>query len=693
MKTTYQIFTVALISFFILNAQAQEVGKILSPQLNDTILNGELFIVVEVDPQLNINSSKLNLTIDKLNYSTLLKVANNKITALVLKPLKQGKHEIELYYNLNNDEQLKQKWTFCTYSENKMKRKFPGQLKKKDEDKKNFEIKGSVSLDSKITDLTGEGASLRQEPPQSQHLRANGSVKYKNLQIPFKFYYTNHENPLLPPRNRFRFGVKGNRAGILVGDVNPRYDKLLMNGSRIRGAEAFIKLRNTKISIAHGEVNRRTEGQLEYWDINQGFQPVNIQRDSSYIIPGTYTRKLSAFNLVANPANSRNKLRFTLMRSTDDVTSIQFGGPAQQNIAMSLNSVVAGRNNRYQFDMGVAISATTKDIRRGAIDPEEFQSTYKKELRVDPIGWEDIFIVNSTTVPLTTKNASFLAWYVNSRFNILKQKISINLKRLGSSFESFGNPYLQNDRRELMFRDNIGFWKRNINLNLQYRYMEDNLSKIKSISNTTQMMGANLSLAFGQKSPRLTAAYRVYMRESKLLDQPENARENIVTNYSTGVNYNFKTGGFTHGVNVVFNRNIRESNQNRTSGNTNDNVNFNISETLPYGFVVSVQFNHLLLANDTSELSEQQTLGLRFSWSTKNKKLRISAGGRQISAMETEFYAASTRQIADVTIQYKVFKNAVIKFRIGNSTYTEPFKSNRNYNENWGQLGLRLILK
>ena len=693
MKTVKYFFAALLSGLISINAGAQSLGNVLSPKPNDTILNGELFIVVQVDPQLNVNPSKLNLTIDKLNYSTLIKVINNKVTALILKPIKQGKHEIELYYNLNNDEQLKQKWTFYTYSENKMKRKYPDQWKKHDTKKKDFEIKGSVSLSARATELTGEGANLRQEPPQSQNIRANATIRYKKINIPFKFYYTNHENPLLPPRNRLMFGIKGKKAGITIGDVNPSYDKLIQNGSRIRGGEAFVKIRNTKISIAHGEVNRRVEGQLEYWDINQGFQPVNIQHDSSYVLPGVYRRNLSAFNLESNPANSGNKLRFTVLRSTDEVASIQYGGPAQQNLALSTNFVAAGRNNRYSFDMGIAISATTRDIRRGAVNPEEFQSTYKKELRVDPSLWEKVFVVNSTTVPLTTKNAPFVAWYINSRFNILKQQISINLRRLGASFESFGNPYLQNDRRELMFRDNIGIWKRNINLNLQYRYLEDNMSNIKSITNVTQMAGANLSLAFGPKSPRLTGAYRMYLRQSTLIENSEIARENKVTNYSGGINYNFKTGGFTHSLNVVFNRNIRETIEPQKSGNTNDNINFNINETLPFGLTLSVQYNHLLLANDTSDLSEQQTLGFRISFSTKNKKLRISAGGRQISALESEFYPESLRQTVNVSIQYKVFKNATIKLQVGNSTYTEPNSIGRNYNENWGQVSLRYDLR
>ncbi|MCD4735958.1 MAG: hypothetical protein K8R53_07940, partial [Bacteroidales bacterium] len=108
---------------------------------------------------------------------------------------------------------------------------------------------------------------------------------------------------------------------------------------------------------------------------------------------------------------------------------------------------------------------------------------------------------------------------------------------------------------------------------------------------------------------------------------------------------------------------------------------------------LSFQYNHLLLANNTSNLTEQQTLGLRLSYSTKNKKIRISAGARQISALETDFYPESTRQVASLDIQYKFIKNASIKLQVGNSTYTEPIETGRNYNENWGQLTLRYDLK
>ena len=107
MKTVKYFFAVLLSGFISINAGAQSLGNILSPKPNDTILNGELFIVVQVDPQLNVDPSKLNLTIDKLNYSTLIKFSNNKVTALVLRPLAQGEHEIVLKLFLGDGEFLK----------------------------------------------------------------------------------------------------------------------------------------------------------------------------------------------------------------------------------------------------------------------------------------------------------------------------------------------------------------------------------------------------------------------------------------------------------------------------------------------------------------------------------------------------------------------------------------------------------
>lgn len=690
MKCRFRIILLLFLTIITNFLFSQKNGIIVSPCINDRVKNKGLFIVFDINSSINPNTSKIDLFIDDLSFSPLIKIKDHRLTALILQPLKPGKHTIKIRVILDNDEALFQSWDFFVMNENKMKKKFPDLWDKHKPKKDDFRITGSLSAITKFVDLSGDGAELRQEPPQTHQFKLDGGIGFKKYYLPFKFFFTNHERPGIPPRNRLMLSIKGKKAGFVIGDANPKYDRLILNGSRIRGGEAYVRWRNVKFGIAHGEINRKDEGIRKYWNINQGFQPINMQpEDSSYVDPGTYKRNLSAFNLEVTPPNSGNKLRFTLVRSTDVENSIQYGGPAEQNIAGSLNGVFVGRDKKYQIDVGVAVSATTRDIRRGAVSKEDFESTYKRELRVDPELWENIFIINSTTVPLSTTNASFLGLNINSRFNIMKQHISINFQRLGSGFESFGNPYLQNDRYNVFFRDRIPFWQRKINLMFQYRYNEDNLSKIKSVKNITHMAGTNLTLAFGPKIPRIIGGYRIYIREGILVSESSAVQNIQVTNYNAGINYTFKTGNFTHGFNVVFNRNIRENFVPSKSRNDNDVVNFGINESFPYRINLSIQYNHLLLANDTSDLTEQQTLGIRIGYSTKNKKIRVSAGGRQISALESDFLPESIRQVISIDVTYNIIKNASLKLLLGNSTYQEPKTDGRNYNENWGQMSLR----
>jgi len=673
-----------------LNSYPQTPGGPLIPLSKDTIKNQELFIAFQLDTTIKFKPSNLSLFIDELNFSPLIKYKNNKLTALITNPLKPGKHTIKVIVITESGQSLKQEWDIFVVNENKMKKKYPEMWEKYKPKKKDFGIKGSASYSARFTDVTGEGAALRQEPPQTHEFRLDGGISYKNYTIPFKFFFTNHDKPGIPPRNRLMLSVKGKKAGIVIGDANPVYDKLVLNGSRIRGGEAYLTLRYLKISAAYGELNRSKEGSVAYWDVSQGFQPVNLQLDSNnYIKPGTYKRNLAAFNIELDPANSKNKFKFTIVRSSDMVSSIQYGGPAEQNIAFSLNSLTVGRENKWQMDVGAATSFTTRDIRRGAVSKEKFESTYKRELRVDPLFWEDIFIVNSTTVPTTTQDASFLGFYVNSKFNILKQNLVLNFERLGSAFESFGNPYMQNDRYNVMFQDRIPFWKRKINLMLQYRYNEDNLSKIKAIKNATHQIGSNLTMTLGPKLPTIIGGYRIYIREGISVDSSRVTQDVHVTNYSAGITYNLKTGKFTHSANIIFNRNSRENFKPVKSRNDNDVINFGFTETFPYGINFSFHYNHLLLANDTSDLTEQRTIGCRLSYMTANKKIKISAGGSQIYDKLNQ----TTRQVASVDVDYIFVKNASIKIQFGNSTFENNLLIGRNYYENWGQLCIRYDLK
>lgn len=665
----------------------QEAGTIVSPAKGDTVKNGELFVVFDINPSIQFKPGDVNLFIDKLKFTPMVKLKKNRLTALILKPMKAGDHEIEIKVIDDNKDIHKQRWQYVVAKPHEKASGIPDTEPEKDD---KVVVTGSLTADARIVDLSGEGAGLRQEPPETYNLRYQGGVRFKKLFFPVKIAYTNHESRLLPPRNRFMAGIETEKAGLYAGDVNPGYDRLLLNSFRVRGGEGYIKLRNVRLGIIHGEITRSREGEHLYWDMSQGFQPVNMQPlDSSYVQQGVYSRNLSAFNLRVEPANSGNKLRFTLLRSSDNTGSISYGGPAAQNVAASVNGLFVGRENRYKIDVTVAVSAKTADIRKGAVSKEEFDSTFHKELRINPLSLGNFFIVNSTTVPLTTKNANFLGFDARSRFNILKQTITIDISRLGSSFESFGNPYLQNDRFNVSFRDRVGFLKKRINLSVYYRYNEDNLSKTRALKNITHMGGTDIAFIISPKVPQIIAGYRIYNRQGKSVSEDVQVQDIRVSNISAGLNYNVITGNFQHRINISINRNIRENFMQGHSGNTNNTVNFTLVEEFPCRISLSAHYNQLLLANDTLTLAEYRTLGFRLGYLTKNKKLRVGVNGMEINSGDGSLYPGSVRYTGSAEVQYFLWENTSLKLQAGNSNYSEPDNDMRSYNENWALVSLK----
>ena len=229
---------------------------VYSPYPNDTVTDKELFISFSFSNVSDSYKSYVQLFLDDLDYSTLLKKGFSKYSALITQPLKPGKHTIKVRVITDKGQSLKQEWDIFVVNENKMKKKYPEMYEKYKPKKKDFSIKGSFSASTKFSDVTGEGAALRQEPPQTHEFRLDGGISYKNYTIPFKFFFTNHDKPGIPPRNRLMLSLKGKKAGIVIGDANPSYDRLVLNGSRVRGGEAYLALRNFRISAAYCELNR-----------------------------------------------------------------------------------------------------------------------------------------------------------------------------------------------------------------------------------------------------------------------------------------------------------------------------------------------------------------------------------------------------------------------------------------------------
>ena len=97
----------------------------------------------------------------------------------------------------------------------------------------------------------------------------------------------------------------------------------------------------------------------------------------------------------------------------------------------------------------------------------------------------------------------------------------------------------------------------------------------------------------------------------------------------------------------------------------------------------------MLLSNDTSNFSKNNTYGIRLGYRTKNNKLRFSVGAMRVRSIKTDWLPESERSSISAIVNYEINKNFSVKLEGGNSGYIESDNTNRDYNELWGEVGLR----
>ena len=101
----------------------------------------------------------------------------------------------------------------------------------------------------------------------------------------------------------------------------------------------------------------------------------------------------------------------------------------------------------------------------------------------------------------------------------------------------------------------------------------------------------------------------------------------------------------------------------------------------------------MLLSNDTSDFNRQNGYGFRLRYQTPNKKFNLSAGARQFRTAETFFTPEANRRLFDGRAEFFIRNDLSFSVQVGRSEYEEVMFGNRNYEEVWGEAGLRYRLR
>ncbi|MEM6645544.1 MAG: hypothetical protein AAF730_04750 [Bacteroidota bacterium] len=533
-----------------------------------------------------------------------------------------------------------------------------------------FTFGGRVRAQSYNTALSGQGAALRQEPDGTHQFELDAEGRYKGIRLPVQLYLTSDESQqLFQPRNRIRVGFESKHVRVGVGDVQPAYNALMLNGNRVRGVTGEVGVGWVGLSATTGVLRRGLETRIQ--DLLLG--------DQDAIVP---QRLLTAGRLRVGREEA-TRWTLSLMKVGDAVTpGATYRDTPKENVVAS-SSMRLKILELAQIDGTAAFSLTTDDIARGPSSAIEIDTTLGLNVPIDPLDYERFLVINTSTFPVEFDNLTSLAWRVQAQVNLPRHVLRGHVEDIGEAYVSLANPFLRSDRRGWEVSDQMNVFEGRVRGLLRYRTMTEGFAGTR----TTERWQAQYTLAPVPDGPRLLAGYQLQERATEAATQTARDR---TTSVRLGALHAFTTGRVQHFVNVFALDTRRTDNLRPERGTHTQLLQAAVTERI--GAQWSAQGQYLLLTVTSDGLGTLQRnhtyeLGGGYAFAVSPLQLRLL--GRLTIAEETDLAPSSRRPEVNVFGTYQVQQDLSLDTRLGWAAYREAELDSRRYTETFAQLSLR----
>lgn len=507
-------------------AFAQEPARLvlLAPSDEQEELPNDFLIAMSIiDPDGQIDLSSVRLYVDEKDVTAGATLTSAVVTYVPEPPLAPGMHRFELRLKDTQGHDL------------------PGLRRDVHvegwiEEEPAWGVKGRVILRSTIDDLSGPGTRLRQEPDQTNTARVHleGHVAEWNYQG--TVFLTSDEEQDVQPRNRYKFHVDHGWIGVDVGDVNYTFSPLVLRGKRTRGAGGYVRWGWMEFTALRGAVRRGVEGEVQADSTGQTID----------ITGAIFERNLIGARLALGRGHT---FQFAVdgVRVRDDVESISAGLLPKDNIVFGSNLILAPFKRRLIVDASAALSFITEDISGGPISEEEIEDLIEDaEVVVDPSDYEDIFIMNASTRPLSPLDLSSFAVQGGLKGNLFGHILEGRYQQVGPSFASLAAPSIQSDKRGFRATDAFRLLHNRMRIYGEFERFEDNLNDDKDFTTETQITGFRTSFVPGWAGiQHVTLSLRWYERENDApaptaADSSDFRVDDRTATYRIGTGYRFR---------------------------------------------------------------------------------------------------------------------------------------------------------
>ena len=394
-----------------------------------------------------------------------------------------------------------------------------------------------------------------------------------------------------------------------------------------------------------------------------------------------------------------------------------------------------------EFDSDLEMWILNNDVE---VQLEILEQGIALEAIPDPESFKDVFHYNFDAVPTIPfynlvqklengESLSFtdifdspeIAYNVDFSLRLLNNQMQFGIKKVGQSFNTLGNPYLQKDIKEKYFTDRIRLFQNRMFLTLKYSTIANGISDDSS-SDSSEKYDYNISYYPGIDLPSFTISFADYKRESgesELYDLDINndgiINDNDVldtrlstqtNNYNFSVSHNFMylynqnvtfTYYYSNKKDLLFNERGFELDEQTgvavsdtsyispRSLNKNITINLKTKINQDWESVINYSNNYFDYAQKTSEYFDKQkinSLGGSFNYKMSDKIQKIGSGINYTYADGTsnKYYQFSLQlfsevvPIEDMLINFSY--NYKIKSVVSSADYNNSlFKINFSY--------------
>ncbi|MFQ6677199.1 MAG: hypothetical protein ACE5D0_02660 [Fidelibacterota bacterium] len=264
------------------------------------------------------------------------------------------------------------------------------------------------------------------------------------------------------------------------------------------------------------------------------------------------------------------------------------GPTPKDNFVVGTDLTISSNSKRMVLEGEIAFSLTNNNIWGGAMSKAEMDTLLDDEIDdklssfelgnipFDPIDITDLFIINENMVPLSPIDPSAfgdssdvniidaimsmpsLAYRGRAVMNYWGNYFSIEYSQVGPEFMSFGNPYLENNKRELFISDKLKLFKNRLMVNIGYKHQDDDIMTNMDNIESQKTLILGLNIIPGPGLPNANLSFKTIDRDNGVKDiirQTESTftdnRKNTRTNHiMVNLNHRFNWV-WSHNINAT----------------------------------------------------------------------------------------------------------------------------------------------